>query len=201
MYTDIQHELGKFVKLKSDESVHDVIKRDGLRKYKKTDPTFVKEIEDDQITVMSKEGPVTGVKGDYIAKNPLRESEKGNRWIIKKDSFNNLFEKNSINISDPENEGFKAYTKKAEVEAVQINCEFDVKVLWQDQPIHGKAGDWLIINPNKQPDLGICDHDIFLQTYKSDILERKQKLKLMQAQKIQTQKTQIIKPLSLTIKK
>lgn len=35
MYTDIQHELGKFVKLKSDESVHDVIKRDGLRKYKK----------------------------------------------------------------------------------------------------------------------------------------------------------------------
>ena len=54
MYADIQHELDNYIKLANNESIHEVIKKNGLGKYKKTDPTFVKEIKEEQVTVMSK---------------------------------------------------------------------------------------------------------------------------------------------------
>ena len=111
--------------------------------------------------VDSLEGPV-----HYLVGDALLTGVEGERWVIQKHKFEQSYTPVEPTINGKD--GF--YIKKPmHVWAKRLTENISVAVGWQNDPLTGVSGDWLL--QYGSDDFGIIQHDIFIKTY--DILTAK----------------------------
>jgi hypothetical protein len=116
--------------------------------------------------VKTKEGEVPYVAGDAIM-----TGTQGEQWPIVRKNFEATYE--PVNEGQEMGSDGKYAKRKIMVFAVRMETPFTVNVSWQDTPLHGQAGDWLV--QYGKDDYGIVVKSIFEETYVEGIQKPSQK--------------------------
>jgi len=113
-------------------------------------------------------GVVDSLEGavHFRAGDALLTGVQGERWVIQRHKFEQSYTPVEPTINGKD--GF--YIKKPMlVWAKRLTQNISVAVGWQNDPLSGVSGDWLL--QYGSDDFGIIQHDIFIKTY--DILSAK----------------------------
>ena len=109
----------------------------------------------DDGTCATLEGPVRYRAGDAIL-----TGVRGEHWPIGRDDF--LSEYTPIAPTVPGQDG--QYVKEpGDVRALRLDRPLAVPVGWQNDPLQGRPGDWLLLYPDGSH--GVIKDDIFRETY------------------------------------
>lgn len=101
------------------------------------------------------EGPVRYRAGDAIL-----TGKRGEQWPVARASFDASY----AAIAPTRHGQNGAYRKQAGgARAVRLGHAIDVPVGWKSDPLHGKAGDWLLRYDNG--DFGLVQDDVFRESY------------------------------------
>jgi hypothetical protein len=127
---------------------------DALRVCKRPEPLKVVFEPADGIC-QTLEGPVR-----YRAGDPILTGNQGERWPVQRDLFLTSYE--PVPPTRPGTDGL--YRKRpSEVLALRLSHTISVPVGWQDDPLQGRPGDWLLRYANST--YGIVQDAIFRESY------------------------------------
>jgi hypothetical protein len=127
---------------------------DALKVCKRPDPVRVAFASEDGVC-QTLEGPVRYQAGDAIVTGVA-----GERWPIRREQFLTAYEARSP--TRPGEDGL--YSKRPSLTlARRLTRPIDVAVGWQDDPLHGEPGDWLLRYEDSSG--SIIRDDIFRASY------------------------------------
>ena len=115
-----------------------------------------------QETFTAEDGICQTLEGEvrFRAGDALLTGGQGERWPVRRDLFLSSYE--PVPPTRPGEDG--TYRKlPAVAHALRLTAPADVSVSWQNDPLHGQAGDWLIRYPDGSH--GIVQDSIFRDTY------------------------------------
>jgi PGDYG protein len=96
----------------------------------------------------------------YRAGDAILTGTKGEHWPIRRDSFLSNYEPVPPNAAGENGTYRKAPSLSY---ALLLDQEQEVPVGWQDDPLHGRPGDWLLQYADGS--YGVVADDIFRETY------------------------------------
>lgn len=127
---------------------------DALRVRKHATPVRVRFAPADGVCE-TLEGPVRYRAGDAIV-----TGTRGEQWPVKRDSFLATYAAEPPTASGQDGRYRKT---PLTVRALRLTQPAEVPVGWQDDPLHGRPGDWLLDYGDGS--LGVVRDDIFRETY------------------------------------
>jgi len=138
----------------------------GWKKARKSAGIWAKPIPE-PITVQTKEGPVqvSQAQIDTGQKDPskapwLSQGIEGEQWPQDRGNIDKKYKETSQTKN-----GWTYFEPSGPpVEVSQIDRPFEVQASWGR--LEGKAGDWVVRNPQNPKDVWLIDNDIFEKTYK-----------------------------------
>jgi hypothetical protein len=115
-----------------------------------------------QVEFATEAGVCKTLEGEvrFRAGDALLTGGQGDRWPVRRDLFLSSYEP-----VPPTRRGDKGAYRKlpAIAHALRLTAPADVSVSWQNDPLHGQAGDWLIRYADGSH--GIVQDSIFRDTY------------------------------------
>lgn len=106
-------------------------------------------------TIETLEGPAKFTPGDYLCRGA-----KGEEWPMEPKHFEEI----KTRVTDPDSSGWAEYENTNTALATQINEEFEV-TLANGTSIHGKKGDYFLVDATDKNHAWIVDSTIFQETY------------------------------------